>query len=76
MTGKIIVNITEKASEKAKQLLKNKESCYGLRVKVLDGGCSGKTYNVDYTDEVKENDEIVEKNGVKFVIEPSAILFF
>ena len=75
MTGKIIVNITDKATDKAKQLLKNKDCYVGLRVKVLEGGCSGKTYNLDYTDEVKENDEIVEKNGVKFFIEPSAILF-
>lgn len=75
MKNKIIVNITDNALKKAKTLLENKNEFIGLRVKVLEGGCSGKTYNIDYTKEVKEHDEIIEKNGIKFVIDPSAILF-
>ena len=75
MENKIIVNITDSALNKAKKLLEDKNDFIGLRVKVLEGGCSGKTYNVDYTKAIQENDEIIEKNGVKFVIDPSAILF-
>ncbi len=75
MENKIIVNITDSALNKAKKLLEDKNDFIGLRVKVLEGGCSGKTYNVDYTKAIQENDEIIEKNGVRFVIDPSAILF-
>ena len=75
MENKIIVNITDSALNKAEKLLKDKNDFIGLRVKVLEGGCSGKTYSVDYTKAIQENDEVIEKNGVKFVIDPSAILF-
>ena len=74
MTNKIIVNITENATEKAKKLLESQKDHLGLRVMVLEG-CSGKTYKVDYTNTINDNDEVIEKNGVKFIIDPSAVLF-
>ena len=75
MVGKNIVNITQKAVEKAKDLIKNQPNILGLRIKILDGGCSGKTYNVEYAKDIKENEEVIKKNGVIFIIDPGASLF-
>ena len=75
MAGKDIVNITEKAVEKAKGLIKNQPDILGLRIKILDGGCSGKTYNVEYAKDIKENEEVIKKSGVIFMIDPGASLF-
>ena len=75
MTNKLIVNITDNATKKAKKLLESQKEHLGLRVMVLEGGCSGKTYKVDYTNTITDSDEVLEKKGVKFIIDPSAVLF-
>ena len=47
----------------------------GVRVGVTNGGCAGMSYTMDYAQEVKPLDEVVEDKGVKIFIEPKAILF-
>ena len=56
-----------------KQLMRIKEDQkipaeYGLRVGVKGGGCSGFSYVLGF-DEIKENDEIYEVNGIKVLME-------
>ena len=75
MSKEIIVNITDKAIEKAKELIKLDKSSIGLRIEIQKGGCSGMTYNVLHTDKVKSQDEVLKKDGIIFIIDPSAILF-
>ena len=70
-----LVKITDKAADRAKDLLSENESLMGLRVSVSQGGCSGMTYNVSLTEKVNKGDEVVEKNGINFIIDPSAIMF-
>ena len=70
-----LVKITDKAADRAKDLLSKNESLMGLRVSVSQGGCSGMTYNVSLTEKVNKGDEVVEKNGINFIIDPSAIMF-
>ena len=73
--NKDIVKVTEKATTKAKELLSGKDNIIGLRISVAKGGCSGMTYKVDYAEKIKDNDEVVYKEGIKFIIDPSATLF-
>jgi len=75
MIEKALVNITDRAINKAEELIKNQKDVIGLRIKILDGGCSGKTYNVDYAKNIKENEEVIKKNNIVFIIDPSASLF-
>jgi iron-sulfur cluster assembly protein len=56
-----------------KQLMRIKEDQkipaeFGLRVGVKGGGCSGFSYVLGF-DEIKENDEIYEVNGIKVLME-------
>ena len=58
--------------------LKNTESLgedYFVRVSVTSGGCSGLTYNMDFDNEHKENDQIFEDNGVKIVTDLRSFLY-
>ena len=41
-----------------------------LRIAVDGGGCSGFMYNYNLVDEIKADDFVVEKNGVKIIIDP------
>ncbi|MDC3023875.1 iron-sulfur cluster assembly accessory protein [Alphaproteobacteria bacterium] len=70
-----IVRITDKAADRARHLLSKDNSLMGLRVSVSQGGCSGMTYDVSLAGKVNEGDEVVEKNGINFIIDPSAIMF-
>jgi iron-sulfur cluster assembly protein len=75
MANEIKINITTEAINKAKELIDKDKNSIGLRVEIQKGGCSGMTYNVLQANKINEQDEIVKKDGVNFIIAPSAILF-
>ena len=75
MKKEIAVNITQQAIDKAKELVSLDSSSIGLRIEIKKGGCSGMKYDVVHAKRFNEQDEIIKKDGVTFVIDPSAILF-
>lgn len=48
---------------------------YFVRVSVTSGGCSGLTYNMDFDNESRPNDQIFEDNGVKVVTDLRSFLY-
>ena len=47
----------------------------GVRVGVANGGCAGMSYTMDYAESAGALDEVVEDKGVKFFIDPKAVMF-
>ena len=70
-----IVNITDSAVKRAKFLLNNNPNLAGLRFSISKGGCSGMTYEVSLSKNINQGDEIVQKDGINFIIDPSAVMF-
>jgi iron-sulfur cluster assembly protein len=69
----VLVNITDKAAEKARALLQAREIPDGaLRVFVAGGGCSGYQYGMALARSAEEDDIILEQSGVKLVIDPES----
>jgi iron-sulfur cluster assembly protein len=69
-----MITITSNAAAKVKGILaQEKESLPngGLRIYVQGGGCSGFQYGM-VLDEVGEDDEVFELQGVKVVIDPAS----
>jgi len=68
------ITITDKAADKIKQLLKaeNREG-HGFRIEVVSGGCSGFQYLFSFDETPRENDRILEKNGVKIFVDKEAL---
>lgn len=62
--------ITESAVNRVAQLLQGRPEESGLRVYIEGGGCSGFRYGFAFENQVDEGDEVIEKNGVKFFIDP------
>ncbi|MDQ8731555.1 iron-sulfur cluster assembly accessory protein [Bradyrhizobium sp. LHD-71] len=71
-----VMRLTDAAAERIRDLTERAEKpIAGLRVGVKNGGCAGMSYTVEYADEIKASDEIVEDKGVKVLVDPKAVLF-
>ena len=70
------IRLTDAAAARVREIIGDAEDRYlGVRVGVTNGGCAGMSYTMDYADEAKPLDEVVEDKGVKIFIDPKAILF-
>ena len=69
-----VVTLTEAAAERVKALIAAGDKPY-LRVGVVNGGCAGMEYTLDYAAEPAPFDEIVEDRGVKVLVAADAVLF-
>ena len=68
-----MISITEKASERVKNLLQERGSETGaLRVFVAGGGCSGYQYGMALAQEIEEDDFVIEHDGVKLLVDPES----
>ena len=68
-----LVNITEKAAEKAIALLAARELPEGaLRVFVAGGGCSGYQYGMALARSTEEDDLVLMVHGVRIVVDPES----
>lgn len=65
-----VLDVTDLAAEKAKTLLQEKGFEDGaLRVFVVGGGCSGYQYGMALATEAEQGDEVIEKDGVRFLVD-------
>ncbi len=69
-----IINFSENALNFLKQSIVE-EKCLGMRIDVVSGGCSGMTYELNFVKEKKDEDLLVEENGVKIFVAPKAVMF-
>lgn len=73
---KNLLNITDQAANQIKVLLSSRDKpSEGIRVGVRKGGCSGLAYTIEYADDVKKFEDVVEDKGVKVIIDPKAALY-
>lgn len=71
-----VMRLTEAAAARIKDVMGRADKpVAGVRVGVKNGGCAGMEYTMEYADEVKPNDEVIEDKGVKLLIDPKAVLF-
>ena len=70
------MRLTDAAAHRIKAIMaKSDKPIAGVRVGVKNGGCAGMSYTVEYADDIKKSDEIVEDKGVKVLVDPKAVLF-
>lgn len=71
-----VITLTEAAAERVKALVARSEKpVLGLRVGINSRGCSGLSYVVEYAEEQKRFEDVVEDKGVKIFIDPTAVMF-
>ena len=69
------ITLTESAAEHVKGFLANRGKGEGLRLGVKTSGCSGMAYVLEFADEIADEDQVFESNGVKVIIDPKSLLY-
>ena len=71
-----ILTLSTDAAERIKEIMSSADNkTIGVRVGVKSGGCAGMSYIMEYAEDIKPNEEIVEEKGVKVLIDPKAIMY-
>ena len=71
------ITITDKAKNEILRIMKsnNIPENYGLRVGVKGGGCSGFTYTLNFDENNKDGDTIVESENVKLFVDGKSLFY-
>jgi len=69
------VTITEAAARQVQKFLDNRGSGVGIRLGVRTSGCSGMAYQMEFADEIAEDDLVFEDRGVKVVVDPKSLVY-
>ena len=71
-----VMTLTDAAAERVRQIIaKSEKPVLGLRIGVKNGGCAGMEYTMEWAEDQKPFDEVVEDKGVKVMIDAKAMMF-
>ena len=71
-----IMKLTDAAATRVREIIANAEKpVAGLRIGVKNGGCAGMEYTLEWAEDQKPFDEVVEDKGVKLLIDAKAMMF-
>jgi len=69
------ITITEVAATRVQAFLESRGKGIGVRIGVTTAGCSGMSYAVEFVDELDENDEVFEDNGIKLIVDKKSLVY-
>ncbi len=71
-----IMRLTDAAADRVREIIaKSEKPMAGLRIGVKNGGCAGMEYTLEWAEEQKPFDEVVEDKGVKVLVDAKAMMF-
>tara|TARA_B100000073_G_C23389878_1_gene434664 strand:- start:96 stop:419 length:324 start_codon:yes stop_codon:yes gene_type:complete len=71
-----MIKISDSARDRLLYLLKKaEEELSFVRVGVESGGCSGLSYKLDFDNNQKADDELIDNNGIKLLINKKSFLY-
>jgi iron-sulfur cluster assembly accessory protein len=69
------IRISDAAAKRINEIVaKATKPVVGVRVSVSTKGCSGQAYVVEYAEEVRKFEDVVEHNGARVFIDPKAVM--
>ena len=71
MSGEL--TITDRAAEKIRALLVSAKAGHGLRIQVVEGGCSGFKYKLSI-DSPETEDQVFENTGARVLLDSKSLL--
>jgi iron-sulfur cluster assembly protein len=74
--GFAVMTMTDAAAARVNQIISGAGAdAKGIRVGIKKGGCAGMEYTIDLVTEANAKDDLIERDGAKVWIEPSAVLY-
>jgi iron-sulfur cluster insertion protein len=71
-----MVTLTETAAKKISELrLEEGKPEWGLRIRLVGGGCSGMSYELGWDDTAAADDNVVESHGVKVFVDSRSLAY-
>ncbi|NEU13634.1 Fe-S cluster assembly scaffold SufA [Methylobacterium sp. BTF04] len=71
-----VLSLTDAAATRIKAIIADADRpIAGLRVGVKNGGCAGMSYTMEYAEDRKPGEDMVEDRGVRVFVDPKALLF-
>ncbi|HFC8496299.1 TPA: iron-sulfur cluster assembly protein IscA [Neisseria subflava] len=70
-----MITITENAAKHINGYLTKRGKGLGVRLGVKTSGCSGMAYNLEFVDEVNDDDLIFEEHGARVYIDPKSLVY-
>ncbi len=69
------ISLTEVAADRVKAFLVNRGKGVGLRIGIKTTGCSGMAYVLEFVDEIDDDDQVFESQGVKVIVDPKSLIY-
>jgi iron-sulfur cluster assembly protein len=69
------ITVTEAAAKHVQSYLDNRGKGIGIRLAVRTSGCSGMAYEMEFVDELQEDDQVFEDHGIKVVIDAKSLVY-
>jgi iron-sulfur cluster assembly protein len=74
--GFAVMSMTQEAADRVKAIVGGAGAdAKGIRVGIKKGGCAGMEYTIDMVTEPNPKDDLIERDGARVWIEPSAVLY-
>ncbi|GIK47888.1 MAG: hypothetical protein BroJett013_05850 [Alphaproteobacteria bacterium] len=68
------MTLTDAAAARVQEIMAKGDKPY-LRVGIVNGGCAGMEYVLDYAEAPEAFDELVEDKGVRILVKADAVMF-
>lgn len=69
------ITLTDAAAERVRTFLTNRGKGIGLRLGIKTSGCSGLAYVLEFVDELNEDDNVFEQDGVKVIVDNKSLTY-
>lgn len=69
------ISLTPAAANHVQSYLQNRGKGEGVRIGVKTTGCSGLAYVLEYVDDIREEDQMFESEGVKVFVDPKSLVY-
>ena len=70
-----VISMTDKAAERVREIVANRDGAHGIRLGIKKGGCAGMEYTVGVVTEPSLKDDHIERNGAHVYVAPEAALY-
>ena len=69
------ITLTEAAAVHVRKFLENRGKGVGIRLGVRTSGCSGMAYELEFADQIEDEDQVFEQHGVKVIVSPKSLVY-